>query len=163
MGCKLGERWIPVPLPPPVLPRPKFSAGFYRAEIANSHGLRVQTSASMINGGSCSGGPMRHSNLLAQARVQVCQKLTRGSQKFTSPATLHHGLPGVVAAFECIPVWQRHTSRTRQSGKIPDPHDPKRAARGGGAQLSLRALASVPIRQYRCRLNIGVRLWPRAL
>ena len=40
-----GECCIPVPLPPPVSTRPTFSAGFCRAEIANTHGLRAQTSA----------------------------------------------------------------------------------------------------------------------
>ena len=44
-GYKFRERWITVPLPPPVLLRPTFSVGFWRAEIANNHGLRAQTSA----------------------------------------------------------------------------------------------------------------------
>ena len=39
-GC-----WIPVALPPPVLPRPTFSADFERAKKPNNRGLRAQTSA----------------------------------------------------------------------------------------------------------------------
>jgi hypothetical protein len=45
LQCKLGGCWIPVPLPPPVLPRSNFSAKFCRAEIANNRGLCAQTSA----------------------------------------------------------------------------------------------------------------------
>ena len=37
-----GERWIPVPLPPPVLLRPTFSADFQRAKKPNNHGLRAK-------------------------------------------------------------------------------------------------------------------------
>jgi hypothetical protein len=35
---KLRDRWIPVPLPPPVLLRPTFSAGFQRTQNANNGG-----------------------------------------------------------------------------------------------------------------------------
>jgi len=41
----LGDRWIPVPFPPPVLPRLTVSVQFCRAEIANNQGFRAQNSA----------------------------------------------------------------------------------------------------------------------
>ena len=44
-GIRATVSGVRIPPSPPVLPRPTFSAGFWRAEIANNHGLRAKTSA----------------------------------------------------------------------------------------------------------------------
>src|SRR4029079_10598400 len=44
-GCKLRERWLPVPPAPPVLPRQTFSAACEYARKPNNRRRRAQTSA----------------------------------------------------------------------------------------------------------------------
>jgi hypothetical protein len=50
LSCKLRGCWKTVPLPPPVLSRATFSAGFWRGEIANNSGLPAHTSALRCTG-----------------------------------------------------------------------------------------------------------------